>query len=105
MMNTFPCTGCGCCCKRISYFVDKIDLLPKKYRKKLKFPYKHNNGVCEKLMEDNKCAIYENRPLICNIDKFIEEFKLNKEEFYEINIKYCNEFMNEDNIPNNFRII
>lgn len=33
------------------------------------FPYSHKNGVCEKLTENNHCSIYDNRPIICNIEK------------------------------------
>jgi Fe-S-cluster containining protein len=36
------------------------------------FPYSHNNGICEKLILDTtRCSIYENRPVICNLEKLI----------------------------------
>jgi Fe-S-cluster containining protein len=35
------------------------------------FPYKHTDGVCEKLI-DNKCSVYESRPDLCNVDRFRE---------------------------------
>lgn len=103
-MNKFPCTGCGSCCKRIDRLIDNINLFPKEQQELLHFPYKHEDGVCENLMEDNKCAIYENRPLICNIDKFIEVFELDKIQFYTDNINVCNKIMDEDGVSNELRI-
>jgi hypothetical protein len=32
------------------------------------FPYKNINGVCE-MLSDNKCSIYETRPIVCNTEK------------------------------------
>ena len=69
------------------------------------FPYKWDkNGVCEHLVEDNKCKIYYKRPLICNIDRFSKYLNLNTKEFYDLNISACNKMMDEDNIPLQFRI-
>lgn len=68
------------------------------------FPYSWNEkGECE-MLKDNLCSVYENRPLICNIDEFVKEFKLKKKEFYRQNIIACNQMMNEDNIDLRFRI-
>lgn len=69
------------------------------------FPYNWDeNGVCENLTEDNKCKVYENRPLICNVDKFAEYNKLDKNEFYKVNIRACNYMMDLDDISLEFRI-
>ena len=38
----------------------------------LDFPFKDKNGVCE-MLKDNKCSIYETRPIVCNTE---EMFKL-----------------------------
>jgi Fe-S-cluster containining protein len=92
----FPCTGCGQCCKRIK---DIHYLFPAPFT----FPYKHINGVCEKLV-DNKCSVYDDRPLICNIDKMIEYREFDKEEYYAENIAACNQIMDEDGIDQSFRI-
>lgn len=69
------------------------------------FPYNWDeNGVCENLTEDNKCKVYENRPLICNVEKFAEYNKLEKTEFYKVNIRACNYMMDIDGIDQSFRI-
>jgi hypothetical protein len=56
------------------------------------------------LTEDNKCEVYDNRPLICNIDKMRKRLKIPKKKFYAVNIKVCNQFMDEDDLPLNLRI-
>jgi len=92
----FPCTGCGCCCKRVG--------LVKPFLTEKEFPYNADeNGVCEKLI-DNKCSIYDNRPDVCNIYKMALKSSLPIEEYYNISVKACNDFMDNDNVPLNFRI-
>jgi Fe-S-cluster containining protein len=101
IMNNFPCTGCGACCRRIksavSNFMDAgINM---------EFPYQWDeNGVCEMLTEDNKCSVYEDRPLICNIEKFAEVFDIDKQKFFIENIAACNILIKEDNLPEEFLI-
>lgn len=103
-LDKFPCSGCGCCCKRIDKLLVNIDNLESPNKEILHFPYKHENGRCEKLGKNNECIIYENRPLVCNFEKFISAFDLNKEEVFEISMKSCNEMMEEDDIPKEFKI-
>jgi len=88
---SFPCSGCGCCCKRVDKFVGSD------------FPYSHINGVCEKLVDD-KCSVYETRPLICNVYEMQKVMNINKDIFYAMNKAACNMFMDEDNIPLEFRL-
>ena len=100
----FPCSGCGCCCKRIKSVVELLNLKDKSTP--LFFPYNwDSNGVCENLLPDNKCRVYENRPLICNIEKVTEYFGYEKSSFYSQNVLACNKMMEEDNVPLRFRII
>jgi Fe-S-cluster containining protein len=100
MKNKYPCTMCGCCCRRISVAVDFYTKIEPEY----KFPYNWDeNGVCEKL-ENNMCSVYDNRPDMCNIDKFIEEYGLNKEAVYIYNAKSCNKMMEQDGISDEFKI-
>lgn len=102
--NTSPCTGCGSCCKRI----DKVDLFLKLVDdplNDLKFPYTwDSSGRCDKLADDNKCLVYDDRPIVCNMDKLMEFLKVPKKEFYEINIKNCNTMMDEDGVADELRI-
>jgi Fe-S-cluster containining protein len=100
-MNNFPCTSCGACCRRVKYAVQNL----KDCGFELDFPYTWNeDGVCNMLTEDNKCSVYENRPLICNIEKFAEHFGIDKQQFFDDNIKMCNELITQDNLPKKYLI-
>ena len=100
----FPCTMCGGCCKRIGNVVSNFRLKESK-DDPYYFPYDYDeNGVCEKLDSENKCTVYENRPLLCNIDAIIKFQGVDKKEFYMQNAFTCNKIMDEDNISMEFRI-
>jgi len=88
---TFPCIGCGACCRRVG----QIQKFPEDHP--LHFPYKNTNGVCENLV-DNQCKVYNDRPLVCNVEKLREFLGAEKESFYQENIKYCRIFAKEDGI-------
>ncbi|WP_010200149.1 hypothetical protein [Bacillus sp. m3-13] len=50
-------------------------------------------------LENNMCTIYDTRPLICRIDEMYEQAfyeQFSKEEYYEINIKACQQLQRED---------
>lgn len=85
----FPCTKCGACCKR-SY------LLPF-------FIYTNSKtGICSKL-ENNLCSIYYQRPDICKI-KLPIGFKGTLKEYYKITAMFCNKFIKEDKMNNNYLV-
>lgn len=105
MDNKFPCTGCGCCCKRIDKVIENLETLDDISKEILHFPYNHTNGICEKLDKDNKCSIYDDRPIVCNFQKFKEIFNYDVDKFNAIVIPSCNKMMDEDNIPEEFRIL
>ena len=93
----FPCSGCGCCCKRVG--------MVKQFLIEEEFPYNaKEDGSCEMLI-DNKCSVYDNRPDICDVYKMFLKSDMDIKEYYKVNIEQCNKFMDEDNIPLNFRII
>lgn len=106
---TFPCTGCGGCCRRVGLMVDVIrkDEYPEGTLGRLvqDFPFEYDtNGKCEKLI-DNKCSIYEDRPLICRVEDLGIKLGLNQSEWYQENISSCHEMMEEDGIIDQYRII
>lgn len=101
-MTDFPCTSCGCCCKRIDIL--KISEEVNDPDSIFYFPYESNNGVCENLTSDNKCSIYETRPLICNVARLAETLDLEKTSFFQRNIVSCNQMMDDDKIDESFRI-
>lgn len=97
---SFPCTGCGACCRHIDKAKDLIKTNPE-----LNFPYTWDEtGKCEMLGDDNMCKVYDSRPLICNVDKLMAFYKLNKKDFYAINIKGCHKLMKEEGIYKEYRI-
>jgi Fe-S-cluster containining protein len=93
---SFPCSGCGCCCKRVGKAIETYGI---------DFPYKVDaSGTCEMLDEEYLCKVYEDRPLICRVDELAEVLNIPKQEFYQANISACNKMMDEDNIDQYFRI-
>lgn len=68
-LKDFNCIGCGLCCQNIHKVLDH-PYLPEHIQELAdEFPYKHTNGRCEMLQDDMSCAVYENRPIICDIIK------------------------------------
>jgi hypothetical protein len=101
----FPCTKCGCCCKRVGKILSENKKYINYSNRNFIFPYNvDKNGACEMLNSDNTCKVYNNRPLICNIDAVVKEFGFDKDHYYKLSIEACNKMMDEDNIPKEFRI-
>lgn len=101
----FPCSGCGACCRRINKAVENLGLENIDKYSELYFPYKWDDtGRCEMLTDDNKCSVYEKRPLICNVDKLLSMIDIPKEQFYAMNIVVCNMMMDEDDLHIKYRI-
>ena len=76
----FKCDCCGLCCRH-------VDLNP------MYVNFHSGDGVCMYLdQETNKCTIYAERPLLCNVDAvydFLYSEKMSREEFYELNYAQC----------------
>lgn len=78
-MDKFNCTGCGACCK----------VLPDLFLEHFKMP-KSPNGGCGHLLPDNKCAVYDNRPWICDVRKVWEVIgKVSWEEYKAQSYQAC----------------
>lgn len=93
-MTSFPCTSCGACCKSIK----GIEFLKE---------YDRGDGCCKFLNENNLCSIYEERPLICNIDRaytMIFSANYSMGEFYSINVEACNKLQESFCIDESFRV-
>ena len=83
----FICERCGLCCKAVS----RSDL------------YKHldrGDGVCIYFDSASKlCSIYDDRPLICNVEKMYDAhfFKImSYDEYLKINKEACEILRKED---------
>lgn len=76
----FHCTQCGECCRQVGMTI---------WGKSMALP----NGICKWLDDStNLCTIYQQRPLICNVDAFYEEnyaMVMSREEFYALNRAEC----------------
>lgn len=76
----FICNKCGLCCMNVnkSQIYSNLD---------------RGDGICKYFDEDSHlCMIYDNRPLVCNIDKMYEVFfsdSLSLTEYYNLNYKSC----------------
>lgn len=59
---------CGMCCRNIKHYKEEVYPILKKVLdyKVLEFTLEENNGICVNLTNDNKCAIYKTRPILCN---------------------------------------
>ena len=91
----FPCTKCGLCCQNISSIPELKD-------------YDLGTGICKYFDSiTNGCEIYENRPLICRVDKMfdLKYYKFfSKDEFYILNAKVCNELQEKYNLDKKYKI-
>ena len=67
----FRCSQCGKCCEKV-------------YTSKLYSFLADDTGKC-KYLKDNKCSIYNRRPLICRVDAMYEHYykdSMTLKEFY-----------------------
>jgi len=86
-MMQFTCDSCGLCCHK-AYLVPELS------------EFIGADGQCRYFI-NNQCSIYDERPLICNIEKYYETFLseiLTKEEFYQKNHGACMELKSENSI-------
>lgn len=113
-MSKYPCTGCGMCCRNVGIavssakrmivegntdsYVDEVAAFP--------FPV-DDQGACVNLLPDNKCAVYDNRPDICDIEKTWEKHhspNISKENFFLSTMFVCNKMMMDGGANSNFFI-
>lgn len=106
---TFPCTGCGACCRKVGVMVDRVrqeEQYPEGTIGRLvqDFPFNYSeSGSCEMLI-DGKCSIYSERPLICRVDELGFKLGLNQIEWYKENVESCHDLMEEEGILDKYRI-
>ena len=75
----FRCDCCGECCRHISGIEELRE-------------YCLPSGVCKNL-KNNRCIIYDNRPLVCRVDDMYHKVMykyMSLEEFYRVNTDACN---------------
>jgi Fe-S-cluster containining protein len=90
---SFNCTSCGQCCRKIGKILTTPAPYPFMERALREFPHKaREDGVCEMLGEDNRCTVYDDRPLLCNIEQMANEpsLPMTKLKWYQMNYQGCN---------------
>lgn len=102
----FPCTSCGCCCSHVNLAIQNAAKSnhPVWQESAKSFPYNYDEtGKCEKLV-DNKCSVYEDRPLLCNINKLGKLLELDLKLWHYMIAKSCNELIDQDKISETYKI-
>lgn len=96
---------CGICCTQVQKAIVASALLAERIgNPEITFPYEAlENGHCEKLVE-GKCSVYEDRPLICQIDKMGEILGYNQKEWHKLNALSCNTLISEAGLGDEFII-
>lgn len=95
MPDSFPCTGCGGCCRIIGDILSSSNKPENPVLRHVieSFPYSAGaNGACEKLV-DNRCSVYAERPLLCKVDLLGELLNINKRDWYTTNAQSCNKII------------
>ena len=97
MTEEFLCVGCGLCCTRLSTALKNQADLPWAKAAVDSFPYKARpDGSCE-MLDGNRCSVYDNRPLLCNLERAAEELDMpyTKQEWFDMNYIGCASLMSE----------
>lgn len=104
---SFLCTSCGACCRRVRTAVENVEASLGKQMPGdlLYFPYGWDkNGSCDQLLPNNRCGVYDDRPLICSVDRMAELLNKDKKIYYAMNAVYCNQFQEEDGVDESYRV-
>lgn len=105
-MSDFPCTQCGLCCRHIGMTLEYGKFFQNQAVREAveSFPYKADeNGVCEMLV-DNKCSVYNNRPLLCDVELMASMLGVPKDEWYHSNAKACNFMIKQAGLDDSYLI-
>ena len=98
MMPEFECTSCGLCCKKIGLILKSPPAKSYLAKAQAEFPYQARaDGSCEKLDEDNRCTVYDNRPLLCDVGRLAEQpdMPIGRKKWFDMNYKGCEQLQME----------
>lgn len=109
---SYGCTGCSLCCRKVGKVLEDVktrDSNDPFVRVFQEFPYKADeNGACEKLDEDGKCTVYENRPLVCSIPRMWKKFHkpkgVTRKQHYLTEAKICNGLIRKAGLDDKFLV-
>ena len=106
MIEEFPCTSCGLCCKNIKHLFPPYPGVehPMVLFLASKFPYKMlDDGSCE-MLKDNQCSVYEDRPLICNIRLGGKIMGIDQDVWYKLLAEGCNKMITEAGLDSKYLV-
>jgi Fe-S-cluster containining protein len=93
-MADFPCTQCGQCCRHISSILAHSNYPTVVQDLVNRFPYEVNDdGSCSMLTEDGLCSVYDNRPIMCNINLMGQLLQQSQDDWHRKQADVCNELI------------
>jgi len=109
--SDFPCTGCSLCCKNLGYIHASALEYPRGSMVRVAaetFPFTwDSSGCCTKLI-DNRCSVYEGRPLLCNVKAlstlWAEELQCDVNDIYALTAESCNQLIDSAGLDSEFKI-
>jgi len=107
----FPCTGCGACCRKVGETVARWRETPEQFapleREALAaFPYEpREDGSCPQLGEDGACAVYADRPAVCQVDAMGAARGWSREGTWLLNALACDAMQREAGLPARWRVL
>lgn len=75
MMAAFECSKCGACCRAVGAIPSMAS-------------YDRGDGGCKYLTDDNRCAIYATRPVLCRVD-VMRPVEVTEETWNALNHEAC----------------
>lgn len=106
MPDPFECSGCALCCRHLAKAIENVKAWDWAKKAADEFPYKAlADGECEMLV-DNRCSVYETRPLLCDIERAADELDLpfSKAEWFRLNAMACNSAIDEAGLAEIFKV-
>lgn len=94
---SFPCTGCGGCCRLIGDILahpeQQIHAVMRQAVEE--FPFEADSeGVCV-MLKDNRCSVYDSRPLLCNVEALGKLMGVNPTAWRQVNAAACNTIIDQ----------
>lgn len=111
LSNGFRCDMCGMCCRNVKRYKEEVYPVLKTWMGEAMpdCSIEDNDGICVYLKEDNRCSIYDHRPIICNTDEMfnlisrtigIDKKELIMAQMLSCNINRNNKIINKTNDGN-----
>lgn len=70
-----------------------------------RFPYTWDeSGKCEMLLEDHSCMVYQDRPLLCQVEKVAQVMGHDQAAFYKQNHQVCLALQEIDQVEDRYRL-